>query len=798
MKKTFLSVWRHLPIALVLACVTGLYAEETPATAEAAAFSLAQDWRFTAADSKELPHGNHVGGLLESYFQPAILSNPDTAGFARAENVQIAMLGESTRWQRWYLGGANISHPGRPGEPLIYMPLSMLSAVSAQKYAVANTAKNGIHLSALPAEEQRNTVQLSMPLQIGGMGFIPRKTADREPASDWGAPESSRGFAAASAEGFATYVIRAAEKPIVALTADAYYARRNFNNLAKAENAGEFTLLGAIKPEWIKGDQLNLLVQGRGRGNLGSEYYFPESQTLQSNQLSLLGQYNFSSDKAEGALAFGYSYRTLSLRGNELTRSLTDQLIMAPAIVPKTSHTAFIDGSGFKKTKFDIADIEYGINSRFEWERVAETPPGNRLNETLFAAAYGATVFDRASVVYNALLRWQPFLRALRRRARSEITGSAGGHIDWGLTDAGSKVGFVHPAASLGAKTFIGSTGFFVGGTVLHDTMGFTLQEVSYLNRDSLSGTRYSWNDANGNGSVDAGELTNPTRTGGAYHYAQRNLQAPQKEELNVSFGFDTLKDWRFEINFNGRMYRKLFEVRYADGTSPQFTPSSAGANAVTYDRTQGGNEVYELRNAEKDAYYAHAEITVAKTRRDSDWIFRFSVGGYYGAGYSPQGLGAFYNDPGVYNETTADPNFRENRFGRLDNDRGYIGKLIFGRRFAKVFSVTNVIRYRDGEATAGYKVVTGLAQGPIVVPFEERGGGLTGIGRYTYSLAWDLRLRFDTIFSGNAAWAFLDVFNLLNSRTELFEYPLAGTAYRDPVEQGTARTLRLGLGMSF
>jgi hypothetical protein len=188
----------------------------------------------------------------------------------------------------------------------------------------------------------------------------------------------------------------------------------------------------------------------------------------------------------------------------------------------------------------------------------------------------------------------------------------------------------------------------------------------------------------------------------------------------------------------------------------------------------------------------------VAQTDAQNPWIFQGSIGGYYSAGYAPQGLNAFYNDPGQYNESTADPNFRENRFGRADNDRGYIGKIIFGRRFFNALSISNVIRYRDGEPVAGYQLVTGLAQGPITVPTDERGGGLTGVGRHTYSLAWDLRVRYDGMFAGNKAWAFIDIYNLLNSRTELAEYPLAGTAFRDPVEQGIARTMRLGVGMSF
>lgn len=757
-----------------------------------------ETWTFTREDMQQLPNGKHVASVLEFYFQPAILANPDTGGFSRAENVQISMLGESYKWQRWYFGGANISHPGRPGEPLLYMPLSMLGSISADKYAASNVGKNGIHMAAVPLSESKSGAEISMPFEIGGPAFIPRKVADREPASDWGAPTSARGFAPGSLEANANYVIRSGDKAVANILADGWYARRNSNNLGNKENAGEFTVMGAFAPGWLSGDALHLTLQGRSRARLGSEYYFAENQTMASSQLSALAQYNFASEKAEGALAFGYSYRNLTQNGSNLTRSLTDALIQAPAIIPENTHTFFIDASGFQKLQKDWARIEYGVNSRFELERRSQTVAGNSLTETLYGSALAATSYEGPSVEYNGLVRWQPFVRAIRQNARSEISGSVNGHIDWGFTEDGSKLGFVHPAAALKGRSYLGSSAFYLGGGVLHDTLGFNLQEVAFLNRDGLSGTRYNWADANGNGVAESGELTSPTRTGGKYHTVQNALQAPQKEELNLSLGYEGFRHWRLEFNMNGRIYRKLFEVRYADGTSPTFASSSAGGNVAVYDRTQAGSEMFELRNAEKDAYYAHVEITVARSRQDSDWIFRASIGGYYGAGYSPQGLGAFYNDVGAYGESTADPNFRENRFGRLDNDRGYIGKIFFGRRIAKVLTVTNVIRYRDGEATAGYKVVTGLAQGPITVPYEERGGGLTGIGRYTYSLAWDLRLRYETVFGGHAAWAFIDIYNLLNSRTELFEYPLTGTAFRDPVEQGTARTLRLGLGMNF
>ncbi|MBS0619030.1 MAG: hypothetical protein JSR44_12630 [Spirochaetes bacterium] len=777
---------------LTLAADDAVKSEAQPTT------EFPKAWSMTKDDIAALPDGNHVASLLEFMFQPAVMTNVDTGGFSRPEDVKIAMFGESTTWQRWYFGGANISNPGRPGEPLLYIPVGVLAEVGAEKYGVSNTEKNGIHMQALAANNATDSIELSPPSQIGGPAIIPRAVADREPASDWGAPTSSRAFQAPSFEGHALKTFRLQNGKNGFLFADGYLMQRSFNNLSTPESTGAFTLMSGFNPNFLPNDALNFAVQGRMRSNLGAEYYFAENQTLKSDQYSSLAQYNFSSEKADGALAVGYAYRNTSLNSSTLSRSATDALYQAPAFIPEKSHTLFFDGEGFKKIPWDKVKLEYGINSRFEMQNRAQNAPGNELVQTLLSVPQSATLYSGPSNETNYLLRWQPFIRAKQEYARAEWGASLNAHADWGFTDAGSKLGFITPAAKLHGKSYLGSSAFFVGGDVLHDTLGFTLQDVSFLNKDSLSGTAYNWTDTNGNGIPDANELSQGSRTGGAYHSAQSGLQAPQKEELNLTTGYTGFAGWLLQLNFNGRLYRKLLAVRYADGTSPTFTPSAASSIVQTYDKTGTGNEGYELYNSDQNAYYAHAEVTLAKLPKQSEWIFRASIGAYYATGYAPQGIGAFNNDIGVYNENNADPNFRENQFGRLDNDRGYMGKVIFGRRFFRALMISNVLRYRDGEAMASFQTVTGLAQGPIIMPTDLRGGGLTGVGRFTYSLAWDLRIRYDSVLWGNKAWAFIDIYNLLNSRTELFENPLVGTQYRNPIEQGMARSMRLGMGMNF
>ncbi|MCS6972547.1 MAG: hypothetical protein NZL89_05935, partial [Leptospiraceae bacterium] len=186
-------------------------------------------WQLDREQILLLPNGNHVAGLLEFYLPPAVLANPDTAGFARAESVQLSLFGESYKWQRWLWQGSDITHPSRPGEPLLYLPLSLLHTVEAHKYAVLVAERNGIHLSTY--DFSRKEGAMSFPVEIGGMPFLPRRTLDREPASEWGAPERSRGFAAGSAEAYAA--IPWLEDPTKGfLFADAFYARRFFNTLA--------------------------------------------------------------------------------------------------------------------------------------------------------------------------------------------------------------------------------------------------------------------------------------------------------------------------------------------------------------------------------------------------------------------------------------------------------------------------------------------------------------------------------------------------------------------------------------
>jgi hypothetical protein len=316
--------------------------------------------------------------------------------------------------------GADISNPSNPGEPLVYMPLHALASISAEKYGVANTQKNGYHLQPLTAESQKSEIALSMPLQVGGFAVIPPAVADREPASDWGAPEKARGYEPGSFEGRASYAFKTGNSNAF-LYADGYRKSRHFNNLKSPENAAEFTLMGAFNPGFVAGDELHTSLQYRSRANLGAEYWFAESQTLKSDQVSGVTNYRFATAKAEGTLALGYANRNTTLNSQALQRSAVDSLIQAPAFLPTATHTLFFDASGFKKVPGDAYDLEYGINSRIEFEHRRLSPPANQLSETLYNAPLAVTQYESSSAEANYLMRWQPFVRAQKETQPQRI-----------------------------------------------------------------------------------------------------------------------------------------------------------------------------------------------------------------------------------------------------------------------------------------------------------------------------------------------------------------------------------------
>ena len=171
---------------------------------------------------------------------------------------------------------------------------------------------------------------------------------------------------------------------------------------------------------------------------------------------------------------------------------------------------------------------------------------------------------------------------------------------------------------------------------------------------------------------------------------------------------------------------------------------------------------------------------------------------------YGPTNPGnTFYeNDPGVIGALFLDPNAAIHASGRIFVDRAFVGKLQADYRLPSAWGgieLASVADYTDGLVFARRLLVTGLSQGPLLVPTTVRGSPEGG-NRAQYAINWNLRVsrQFSLPFGRLALLA--DILNVANAGQRLQEDDLSGPSFnlRLPVSIQPPRFVRLGFRYEF
>ena len=148
------------------------------------------------------------------------------------------------------------------------------------------------------------------------------------------------------------------------------------------------------------------------------------------------------------------------------------------------------------------------------------------------------------------------------------------------------------------------------------------------------------------------------------------------------------------------------------------------------------------------------------------------------------------------------DPNAAIHAAGRSFTDRAYIGKMLASYRLPPRLSgieLASVADYTDGLVFARQLLVTGLAQGPLLVATTVRGSPEGG-NRAQYVINWNLRLRREFPLSIGKIAASADVLNVTNAGQSIQQNDLTGSSFnqRLPVAIQPPRFVRLELRYDF
>jgi hypothetical protein len=340
---------------------------------------------------------------------------------------------------------------------------------------------------------------------------------------------------------------------------------------------------------------------------------------------------------------------------------------------------------------------------------------------------------------------------------------------------------------------------------------------LDFGNPNSLGGNEYLWIDRNGDGWFQPGEQgALLMRFGGPYSSIDPSLRRPYADEIHVGaempFGHTAVAGIRF--------FRRDEKQRIAaiDTGVPQqaYTPVAVpdpGPDGIfgTYDdRTLTvwqqnpatfGQDHYLLTNP-AGLRMLHTGLVAEAGTLWRGLLLRASFTAEKSYGPTNPGNAVFENDSGVVGALFMDPNTAINASNRTFMDRAFVGKVQAAYRLpAKLggLQLANIANYTDGLVFARELLVTGLAQGPMLVAATVRGSPEGG-NRAQYVANWNLRVSRDFRLGFGSLLAAVDLMNVTNAGNSIVQSDITGPNFllRLPLAIQPSRYARLEVRYDF
>ncbi len=778
---------------------------------------------YSREDLESYPDGGSLHYFLEYRSLSTIVSNIESNGFSETERTIASRHTSSIYWQRYYLRDLSLNDPMNPGQAFLRIPFAFLGSLGISPDMDLFAGGYGTHFyprSFSPGvpEAKATTSYLSsvdMAFPLGGASWMPRYTFDREPATEWGAAENARKFSPSGSFHQSILHPYPSGGQILAGAEGLFYQR-------KFQRAGENPQYPHAPESYVYSESsratamldyseaeetfFTFLYQYQQNDHDGAEFFLKPENTrkTQSHAVHLSGGTRLENGGKTWKIQSGLSVKNLqeTMNSGFVFRTLEDSVNEYSPILPEKNGTSL--------TWETIVDI-YEQNSvfllqpdfyevKFWLDNIAkkESYPGNMVGEFYGSHALYLTRYDNPSFQNTSLFHLHPSARWDKKKNAFEATGSVGV-----LMETAPSVYRMDPSLSVDGRYKVKESLTLVFG-MAHDPVPVTSTEADFLDKDYLSGYRYFWSDNNANGIYDTADtLTVKNATGSDFHGKDAELKMPVSEKFRLGVEVPLKKEHFYTFLINGRYFRNLLTVEMDEESGVVYSPMAASTipGGIIYNRTdtQFGNEKYILKNSDKPAFLLAFETQLIKNPHSgSIWFYEILLGAYYSEATLPMGTGPFYNDVGYYSESTTNPNSMLTAWARPDYDRAYVIHIMGGFSFARWWKLSGILRYRDGEPIGYYTIADGLNQGAEAVQTYYRSKPDKGMPRLTYAMSLDMRLAFTRKTGGNKFAAYLDIYNLLNSRTEIREYLLENDYLRDPLETNMERSVRLRLEYAF
>ena len=294
-------------------------------------------------------------------------------------------------------------------------------------------------------------------------------------------------------------------------------------------------------------------------------------------------------------------------------------------------------------------------------------------------------------------------------------------------------------------------------------------------------------------------------RFGGPYSSIDPSLRRPYADQFDIAARIAPLARLSASIHLFRRDEKQRLAAINVGVPAQAFTPVAIvdpydGQQLTVFQQNPStfGQDRYLLTNP-PGLREQNSGVVTELANRWSRIAFHLSFVAEKSYGATNPSDAVFENDPGVVGSLFADPNTAIHAAGRSFLDRAYVAKAQIVYRLPGGLELASVADYLDGLPFARQLLVTGLAQGPIVVATTVRGSPEGG-NRSQYVANWNLRLERQFPLPTGRIAAAIDILNVTNAAKRLQESDLSSPSFnlRLPVAIQPPRFARLDLRYEF
>lgn len=759
------------------------------------------------------PGGEFFTSFLENYAPSTTLLIEESNGFALLDHPRVYFEGDSYTRFNWIYNSMSINSVLNPGAPAVVLPFSAVNGYTVRGESPTSPDYGFDFVSQMP---ERSFSRLTISPVYSNLGGYWAKFMIQPEHPTERADRLYTERRKITHQYYLDYFLSKVKKESQFVLALSYFdMARQFNDFTAYNetytDAGKLATLNARFRKESKNNIFDLysVLNYRERDHQLAELGVLPQETTQNKRWAFLTGLNLTLQKLAINLSVAVEKEDITPNVANFSKDLVDNdgdVLLPYGSVANQRLGAFTGTAINLKLNYPLTlhlpahPLEMNTYAEMRFNRFQGQEKIHDYNTIFFAQTpYQVVVWNQGENYHNTNLEvkagfhftahlnahfallakvWYQLQQLRFNEQNNNISVSAPG-FDAGLqlVFARAKRGRLQLLYGISPYTYTGDSNFF-------------------LETQRPYGTIYYWNDANHDGRYQTGETRGIYGyTGGLYHHLSADIAMPSYQRVELYFTTPISKYFSIDVNGLYKKFKNNPRISFADDYG--FYENHDGQNLYFFTKPISD---YYLSNAgyEKEPFYAQFFFRV-HGERAQHWFFSVSFMAHMGMGVTAFGNGPASNDIGILDESQANPNSMINGFGRIDGERGFVFKNVFGYYLAKKLFLAVSLKYRDGNPFAFFNTVSAHQQHVIYYQTikAENEKGIKGGPREDYVADISMKLQYDFKLFKQPASIGLSVFNIFDFGAELSEYVYSGGA-RDAMELQIPRSLRLTLNWEF